>query len=110
MSALKGDSLPPGWAIAPLSDVAEINPRGLDRMPNDDDLVSFVPMAAVETMSGRLNARDLREWKAVKKGFTRFQEGDVLFAKITPCMENGKVALASGLHAGIGAGSTEFQI
>ncbi len=110
MSTLNGDSPPRGWAIASLCDIAEINPRSPDRVPNDDDLVSFVPMAAVETMSGRLNARDLREWKAVKKGFTRFQEGDVLFAKITPCMENGKVALASGLHAGIGAGSTEFHV
>lgn len=110
MSTLNGDSLPRGWAIAPLSDIAEVNPRGPDRLPNDDDLVSFVPMAAVETMSGRLSSRDLREWKAVKRGFTRFQEGDVLFAKITPCMENGKVALASGLHAGIGAGSTEFHV
>jgi type I restriction enzyme S subunit len=110
MSTLNGNSLPRGWAIAPLFDIAEINPRGPDRLPKDDDLVSFVPMAAVETMSGRLNPGDLREWKAVKKGFTRFQEGDVLFAKITPCMENGKVALASHLQAGIGAGSTEFHV
>jgi type I restriction enzyme S subunit len=110
MSALIGDSLPRGWAIALLSDTADINPRGPGCLPNDDDLVSFVPMAAVEAMSGRLSSHDLREWKMVKKGFTRFQEGDVLFAKITPCMENGKVALASHLHAGIGAGSTEFHV
>ena len=110
MSTLNGDSLPRGWAITPLSDIAEINPRGPDRLPNDADLVSFVPMAAVEAMSGRLSSRDLREWKTVKKGFTRFQEGDVLIAKITPCMENGKVALASHLHAGVGAGSTEFHV
>jgi type I restriction enzyme, S subunit len=110
VSTLNGDLLPCGWAIAPLSDIAEINPRGPDRLPNDDDLVSFIPMAAVEPMSGRLNSHDLREWKTVKKGFTRFQEGDVLIAKITPCMENGKVALASRLHAGVGAGSTEFHV
>jgi type I restriction enzyme S subunit len=45
-----------------------------------------------------------------KEGYTRFTEGDVLFAKITPCMENGKVAIAEGLQGGIGAGSTEFHV
>jgi type I restriction enzyme, S subunit len=46
----------------------------------------------------------------VAKGFTAFREGDVLFAKITPCMENGKVAIATGLTNGLGRGSTEFFV
>ena len=67
-------------------------------------------MAAVEPMSGRLDASASRKWSEVKKGYTKFQSGDVLFAKITPCMENGKIALVSGLRSGIGAGSTEFHV
>ena len=46
----------------------------------------------------------------MKKGYTPFQDGDVIFAKITPCMENGKYALATGLHGGRAAGSTEFHV
>ncbi len=46
----------------------------------------------------------------MKKGYTVFREGDVLFAKITPCMENGKMAVARGLRNGVGCGSTEFHV
>jgi type I restriction enzyme S subunit len=51
-----------------------------------------------------------KEYGKVKKGFTYFENNDVLFAKITPCMENGKGAIAHGLTNGIGMGSTEFHI
>ncbi|MEQ5801629.1 restriction endonuclease subunit S [Halomonas sp. H10-9-1] len=55
-------------------------------------------------------ARQTRPLREVKSGFTPFQEGDVLFAKITPCMENGKGAHAFGLESGVGYGSTEFHV
>ncbi len=67
-------------------------------------------MKAVEEESGRISASEIRRWGEVKKGYTPFQEGDVIFAKITPCMENGKYALAEGLHGGKAAGSTEFHV
>src|SRR6266704_6808958 len=76
----------------------------------DDTPVSFVPMAAVEELSGRMDASSAKPWSSVKKGFTRFQEGDVVFAKITPSMENGKTALAVNLINGVGAGTTEFHV
>ena len=57
-----------------------------------------------------MNARSTRRWGEVRKGYTRFKEGDVLFAKITPCMENGKVAIANALTNRFGAGSTEFHV
>ena len=96
--------------LTPLPDVAELNPRRFTEQPSDSDLVSFVPMKSVEEESGRLNATEHRLWGEVKKGYTAFQNGDVIFAKITPCMENGKFAFASGLHAGRAAGSTEFHV
>ena len=102
--------LPPGWTEARLADVAEINPPNPNVLPDDDTPVSFVPMAAVEPMAGGIDTRDIRPWRTVKKGYKRFQDGDVLFAKITPCMENGKLAVANGLHNGVGAGSTEFHV
>jgi len=67
-------------------------------------------MASVEELTGRMDTSDVRLWRDVKKGYTRFQEGDLLFAKITPCMENGKAAIACGLASGAGAGSTEFHV
>ena len=59
---------------------------------------------------GRVDASIERSYHEVSKGFTYFAEGDVLFAKITPCMENGKGGVAKGLKNGIGFGSTEFHV
>ena len=59
---------------------------------------------------GKINAGIIRSYYEVKKGFTCFREGDVLFAKITPCMENGKGALVTNLMNGVGYGSTEFHV
>jgi len=96
--------------IVPLAEAVELNPRP-DRGSLPDDLdVSFVPMAAVEAATGRMDAAAARRFGEVKKGYTVFREGDVLFAKITPCMENGKMAVARGLRNGVGCGSTEFHV
>ncbi len=92
----------------PISDLADINPA-LTKVPADGTTVSFVSMADVSE-SGQLVSHRARPFGEVKMGFTRFQEGDVLFAKITPCMENGKGAIAFGLEGGIGCGSTEFHV
>lgn len=93
-----------------LTKVAKLNPRSFSEAVCDDDLVSFVPMKYVEEESGRLNSAEVKQWQDVKKGYTPFQNGDVIFAKITPCMENGKYALATNLHNGRAAGSTEFHV
>ena len=99
-----------GWPQKQLSEVVDFNPR-LDKSAYRDDLeVSFVPMAAVEAGSGRMEVSQTRQLAAVKKGYTPFSEGDVLFAKITPCMENGKMAVVPKLTNGLGFGSTEFHV
>ena len=96
--------------VVPLIEAVDLNPRP-ERGSLPDDLdVSFVPMAAVEAATGRMDATAVRRFGAVKKGYTVFREGDVLFAKITPCMENGKMAVARGLRNGVGCGSTEFHV
>jgi type I restriction enzyme, S subunit len=102
--------LPTGWVKTTLGEVCSINSR--TEIPNvpDDTLVSFVPMSAVEEETGRLDPSDVRSVGSVRKGYTPFRENDVLFAKITPCMENGKVALATGLNNALGYGSTEFFV
>lgn len=103
------NGLPRGWVETTLGDVAILNPPKPSDL-TDDTLVSFLPMRAVEAGSGKMDASEGRYWREVRKGYTSFRENDLLFAKITPCMENGKHALAKGLHGGYGAGSTEFHV
>jgi type I restriction enzyme S subunit len=100
------------WQTCDLGEVVEINPRrpaslsGLNRKTR----VSFVPMAAVSEIEGTISNPETRPISEVSKGFTYFAEGDVIFAKITPCMQNGKSAIARGLTSGLGFGSTEFHV
>ncbi len=102
--------LPLGWKIVQLQDIAEINPK-LPYTDLDDSLtVSFLPMASVEEVSGKYDLSQTRLYGEVKKGYTAFINGDIIFAKITPCMENGKIAIVENLQNGIGFGSTEFHV
>lgn len=102
--------LPAGWEKAELSEICLVNPT-IDKSAIADDLaVSFVPMPAVEAENGAVDVSATRKFGDVKKGYTPFREGDVLFAKITPCMENGKMAVVPALHNGLGFGSTEFHV
>jgi type I restriction enzyme, S subunit len=101
--------LPRNWTKAILHDIAEINPRH----PKDWDdalLVSFAPMTALSESRAKFNFLTERPLGELRKGFTHFAEGDVLFAKITPCMENGKGAVATGLRNRAGCGTTELHV
>lgn len=99
-----------GFPKVRLKDCTHINPRKSDdRRLRPSLKVSFVPMSAVSE-NGELFLSETRLYEEVKTGFTYFAEGDVLFAKITPCMENGKGAIALGLSSGVGFGSTEFHV
>jgi type I restriction enzyme S subunit len=101
--------LPRGWLTLPLSDIAQINPA-LDRcIINDDVAVTFVPMRAVEAEGGGLTRPEDRRYGDVKKGYTSFLSGDVIMAKITPCMENGKTTVVPEVPGQVCFGSTEFH-
>jgi type I restriction enzyme, S subunit len=99
------------WAKAVLGEICSVNPR-FDRAqrPDAETPFSFVPMAAVDEVGGAIVAPEVRPYRSVAKGYTAFRDGDVLFAKITPCMENGKAAIADNLVGGLGFGSTEFHV
>jgi type I restriction enzyme S subunit len=95
-------------AIA-LGAVAELNPtkpKGLQ----PEHLCSFVPMEAVDDYLGAITKPVEKQIGEVNQGYTYFANDDVLFAKITPCMENGKCAIARGLVNNVGFGSTEFHV
>ena len=103
-------SPPDGWVVTTLGEACLINPRSFIQQVKNDSAISFLPMAAVEAGTGHIDLSQVRPYEEVRKGYTRFSEGDVLFAKITPCMENGKIAIAKGLTNGSGCGSTEFHV
>ena len=99
------------WPLKPLGEVCEINPRlAPAESPSPDVQVSFIPMAAIDEGFGLVSRPETRGYGEVAKGYTSFRDGDVLFAKITPCMQNGKAAIARSLRGGLGFGSTEFHV
>ena len=93
-----------------LRDYVDINPRIDASELESDSPVSFIPMDAVEDGATGGVSHSSKGLTEVQKGYTPFAEGDILWAKITPCMENGKSCIASGLINGIGFGSTEFHV
>jgi type I restriction enzyme S subunit len=101
--------VPGNWVWVRLGSISKINPPKMNAelIP---DRVSFVPMASVSDSEGRIVEIIERDSSEVSKGYTNFVEGDVIFAKITPCMENGKIAIASNLVNCVGFGSTEFYV
>lgn len=101
-----------GWPLKKLGDpqIAMINPRFSDSNISADTAFSFVPMADIDEVWGQIVGRQARTYSEVMRGFTTFQDNDVLFAKITPCMQNGKAAIARKLINGRGFGSTEFHV
>ncbi len=103
------DEIPSGWGLRRMKYVASVNPSWLPSRVTRDTEVSFVPMERVQE-GGGLDLSETRLAEDVGSGHTWFADGDVLVAKITPCFENRKGALCSGLANGMGAGTTEFYV
>ena len=91
----------------PLEDLAQINPRP-PKIPGNQE-VSFVGMAELDAVNARTESDAIRQYCEVSKGYTVFENGDILVAKITPCFENNKIGQAQ-LQCEIGVGSTEFHV
>lgn len=102
--------VPAHWAVKRARYCADVNPHSIRmRVLNPDHEISVVPMDAV----GEHGGLRLEQTKAVSElgtSYTEFDDGDVIVAKITPCFENGKGALASGLTSGTAIGTTELHV
>jgi type I restriction enzyme S subunit len=99
--------IPNGWEWTRLRTAGLINPRN----NADDDLeVSFVPMTLIPDTYGAPPDSEPRRWADIRSGYTHFADGDAVMAKITPCFQNRKSTVMRGLHAGIGAGTTELYV
>lgn len=100
-----------GWEFRTVGEICELNPKKSEIKDISDDIqVSFVPMSAVDEYLQVITLLEKRKLGKVRRGYTYFRNGDVLFAKITPCMENGKVAIARNLENDVGFGTTEFHV
>jgi type I restriction enzyme S subunit len=92
-----------------MSTFIEVNPSNDVASLSDSDLVSFVPMTNVQPNTNQVTYETV-EYKDVCTGFTVFKRGDLIWAKITPCMQNGKSCIVSDMPTELGFGSTEFHV
>ncbi|MEH2876268.1 restriction endonuclease subunit S [Segatella copri] len=100
-------SIPANWKWVRIRDVFQLNPKN---EADNETLAAFIPMEKISAGYKSDFTFDLVKWGNIKKGFTHFANGDVAFAKITPCFQNRKSAIFHGLPNGIGAGTTELKV
>lgn len=104
-------SINPDWEMVELGEVCEVNPKKSEAKNIDGNtLVSFVPMADLNENEISFIPKEEKILSEVINGYTYFADNDVLFAKVTPCFENGKAGIAKGLRNKIGFGSSEFFV
>lgn len=103
------DFLSKSYPSYPLQQLLEVNPSVSYKHLADSDDISFVPMEVVDEINGVIAEQRITK-VSNNKGFTKFEDNDLLWAKITPCMQNGKSAIARNLVNGCGCGSTEFFV
>ncbi len=111
LERIKTDIFSRGFIEKKLSECSLINPSKTEiKQVDENTLISFVEMASVNE-AGFINRKEDRLLKDLKKGsYTYFKENDIIIAKITPCMENGKCAFATDLTNGLAMGSSEFHV
>lgn len=100
-----------GWNELKIIDIANISPAKseIKDFP-DNTAISFIPMSSINEYSQAIEEQEERKLGEVRKGYTYFKRGDIILAKVTPCMENGKIAIADNLKNEIGFGSSEFHV
>ena len=101
------ENVPSNWAVCKVKDIFRINPK----TKADDGIdAGFVPMSNIHDSFNNSISFEPRTWGSIKKGYTHFEDGDIVVAKISPCLENRKSAVIDGLPNGIGAGTTELNV
>ena len=101
------ENLPDSWCLTDIKSTFTINPKN---KVADNTIAGFVPMTNILDGYSNEFRFESRLWGDIKKGFTHFAEGDIVVAKISPCLENRKSAIITSLPNGIGAGTTELFV
>jgi type I restriction enzyme, S subunit len=104
-------NIPEHWEVKKLKFVCKINPTTkYSPKIGKEENIEFVPMENINEEFGVIKHYDFRALKEINSGYTAFKNNDVIFAKITPCMENGNCVVVKNLKYDIGFGSTEFIV
>ena len=101
------ENLPDSWYLTDIKSIFTINPKN---KVADDVIAGFVPMTNIADGYSNKFRFESKLWGDIKKGFTHFAEGDIVVAKISPCLENRKSVIVTSLPNGIGAGTTELFV
>lgn len=101
--------MPTGWTLKRLKHVCVLNPSKSEAKLSEDTEVTFLPMENILSV-GKIDTSLVKEYSEVAVGYTYFRDGDIIVAKVTPCFENGNIALAQDLTNGIAFGTTELHV
>lgn len=102
--------VPNGWYVGKIKNFATVNPKIRKSLLSNKELIEFIPMTNIDDINGKVSSLDYRNFDEVSSGYTAFNSNDIIFAKITPCMENGNCAIIPKLKFDFGFGSTEFIV
>jgi len=107
----KGDELPKGWKWEKVDNLAKVGKTRKKKVAiSIKEPTSFVPMDSVDDITGKITKTLYRPYHELGQSYTYFENGDIIFAKITPCMQNGKCAIVSEMKDGFGYGSSEYIV
>lgn len=99
--------IPAEWTASKIKYCTEFAPSCNTSHLSEDRLVTFTPMECIK--NGYFENREAH-FSALSSSYTQYQDGDIVFAKVTPCFENGNIAIMQGLSAGVGFGSSELFV
>ena len=99
--------IPAEWTASKIKYCTEFAPSCNTSHLSEDSLVTFTPMECIK--NGYFENREAH-FSALSSSYTQYQDGDIVFAKVTPCFENGNIAIMQGLSAGVGFGSSELFV
>ncbi len=99
--------IPDSWVWTTISNIFTINPKVNGE---DNDKAAFIPMDKIDSGYSSSFKYEVKKWKEIKSSYINFADGDVAFAKITPCFQNRKSVIFCNLPNGIGAGTTELKV
>ena len=99
--------IPKNWRWVRVKDIVQVNPKN---EAADNTISAFIPMEKIKATFLSVYSYSEKKWGEIKSGFTHFSDGDIAFAKITPCFQNRKSMILQNLPNGIGAGTTELKV
>ncbi len=99
--------IPAHWAFGKIKRVAQFAPKCDFSRLKDDVLITFTPMECIR--NGYFENRG-KQLNTITGSYTPYSEGDIVFAKVTPCFENGNICIMKNLYSGVGLGSSELFV